>query len=104
MWYIMKGVQESVLKHHKISLAILSLLYVFSAAICSLGFNHAIGHVETGNISDIHCGTGGSSHVPPKGEGPAFVDLTLHRKLWAHVVEPKLPILVYSIFKIPKPS
>jgi len=93
-----------VFKFNKASLGILILLYVFSAAICSLDFNHANGHVEKDNIPDIHCGIGVKGYIPPEGVGSALVDSTTHRKLCPLIIEPKLPILVYSIFKIPKLS
>ena len=104
MWYKMKGEQESVFKYHKTSLGILILLYVFSAARCSLDFKHANGHVEKDIIPDIHCGTGVNSIIPLESVGPALIDLPSYRKLCPFIIEPKLPILVYSIFKIPKPS
>ena len=89
-------------KYKKTSLGILILVYVFSAAICSSDFNHANGHTEKDNTPDIHCGIELISNVPPEDGSSAHLDLTLSRKLSSFIVEPKLPILVYSIFKIPK--
>jgi hypothetical protein len=93
-----------VFKFNKISLGILILAYVFSVAICPLDFNHTNGHVEKEKIPDIHCGIELNSYVPPDDGSSAFLDLTSPWKLCPLIVEPKLPILVYSIFKIPKPA
>ena len=91
-------------KLSRISLAILILAYVFPVAICPLDFNHTNGRAEKDNIPDIHCGVELSSYVLPEDGSSAPFDLTMSRKLCPLIVEPKLPLLVYSIFKIPKPT
>ena len=104
MWHIKKGIGESVFEFNKISLGVLFLLYVFSVGICPLDFNHSNGHVDKDKIPDIHCGIELNSYVPPDEGSSAFFDLTSYRKSCSLIVEPKFPILVYSIFKIPKPA
>jgi hypothetical protein len=104
MWYKERGGQKSVYKSHKISLGIFISLYVLSVAICSLNFNHTNEPVEKDIFPDVHCGIELSSYVAPEDGSSAFSDLTSYRKLCPFIVEPKLPILVYSIFKIPKPA
>ena len=98
-----EGARESVLKFNKISLGILILAYVFSAGICPLNFNHYTnGRLEKDNIPDIHCRIELNSYVSPDNGSSAFLDLTSPWKFCPLIVEPRLPILVYSILKIPK--
>jgi hypothetical protein len=94
----------TVYKFNGISLGILILAYVFSAAICPLDFNHTNGHANEKKVPDFHCGIGFTSYVPAGDGSSALLDLNSHWKLFSLTVEPKLPILVYSIFKIPKPA
>ncbi len=91
-------------KFNRISLGILILVYVFSVAICPLDFNHTNGRAEKNNIPDIHCGIELNSYVPPEDGSSAHFDLTSYRNLFPLIDEPTLPLLVYSIFKIPKPT
>jgi len=96
--------RESVLKFNKISLGILVLAYLFSIGICPLDFNHPNGHAKKDNIPDIHCGIELNSCVFPDNGGSARLDSTSSWKLCPLIVEPRLPVLVYSILKIPKSS
>jgi len=98
------GARESVLKFNKISLGILVLVYLFSVGICPLDFNHTNGHAKKDNVPDIHCGTALNSCVFTDNGGYARLDLTSSWKLCSLIVEPRLPVLVYSILKIPKSS
>lgn len=100
----MRGDRLSVFKFNKISFGILILVYVFSVAICSLEFNHTDGHAAKDNIPDTHCGIELNRYTPPEIGSFALLDLTSYQKLYPFIVEPKLPILVYSILKIPKLS
>ena len=91
-------------KSNKISLGILILAFVFSVAICPLDFNHTNGHAEKEKIPDIHCGIELNSYVPTDDGSFALLVLTLSRNLCPQIAEPKLPVLVYSILKVPKPA
>ena len=93
-----------MIKFNKISFGILILVYVFSIAICSLEFNHTNGHAAKDNIPDIHCGIELNRYASTEDGSFALLDLTSYQKLCPLIVEPKLPILVYSILKIPKLS
>jgi hypothetical protein len=103
MWHRKRG-PESVYKSHKISLGIIIPAYVLSVVMCSLYFNHTNEPSEKDVFPDIHCGIEQNSTDAPEDGGSAFSDLASYRKLCPFIVEPKLPILVYSIFKIPKPA
>jgi hypothetical protein len=70
--------------------------------VCSSEFNHANGHVAKDITPDTHCGIELNRYAPLEDESFALLDLTSYRNLCPLIVEPKLPILVYSIFKIPK--
>ena len=95
---------HSGFKFNSIPLGILILAFVLSAAICPRNFNHTNGHVKENKVPDSHCGIGFTSYVPAADGSFAFLDLNSHWKLYPFIIEPKLPILVYSIFKIPKPA
>ena len=91
-------------RFNSITLGILILAYVLSAAVCPLNFNHTNGHVKENKVLESHCGIGFTSYVLAADGSFAFLDLNSHWKLYPFIIEPKLPILVYSIFKIPKPA
>jgi len=93
-----------VLKFNKISLGILVLVYFFSVGICPLDFSHTDGHAKKDSVPDIHCGTELNSCVFSDNGGSARLDSTSSWKLYPFVAEPRLPVLVYSILKIPKSS
>ena len=90
-------------KFYSISVGILILVYMFSVAFCPLDFSHSNEHVKKNKVPDMHCGIEFTSYVAAEDGSSALLDLTSHWKLYPLIVEPKLPILVYSIFKIPKP-
>jgi hypothetical protein len=82
----------------------LIFVYVFSAAICSLDLKGVDGHTENAPISDLHCGIDLKNYIPPEDRNSSLVDLTSRWSLLPKTIDPKLPILSFSIFKIPKPA
>ena len=90
-----------MVKFNKIPLGIIILVYVLSVGVCPLDFDHANGHTEK-NIPDIHCGLQLNSYYSSEAGGVDLFDKASYRKLFPLIVEPKPPILVYSILKIPK--
>jgi len=99
-----EGAGESVFKFNKISLGVLVLVYLLSVGICPLVFNHSNGHAEKDKAPDIHCGSELNGYASPEDGRCALLDLTMPWKLSPLIVEPKPPILVYSVFKIPIPA
>jgi len=95
---------DTVFKFNSITLGTLILAFVLSAAMSPWNFNHTNGHVKENKTPDIHCGIGFTGDVPAADGSSALLDLNTHWKLYPFIIEPKLPILVYSIFKIPKPA
>jgi hypothetical protein len=91
-----------VFKFNKTFLGTLIIVYVFSAALCSLDFNGLDGHVENNHIPDVHCAIDLKNYAAPDGQSSSLVDLTSWWSLLPKSIEPHLPILSFSIFKIPK--
>jgi hypothetical protein len=103
MWHQKKD-YNSVSKFNKTFLGMLILVYVFSAAICSLDLKGVDGHTENAPISDIHCGIDLKNYVPPEDRNSSLVDLTSRWSLLPKTIDPNLPVLSFSIFKVPKPA
>jgi hypothetical protein len=99
-----KKVYKTVFKFNKTFLEILILVYVVSGAICSLGFNGVDGNAKSDHIPDIHCGIDLKNYAPPEDRNSSFVDLTPCWGLLPQINEPHLPILSFSILKVPKPA
>ncbi len=89
-------------KFNKTLLEILILVYVVSGAICSVDFNAVDGPAKSDLIPDIHCGIDLKNYAPPQDRNSSLVDLTSWWGLLPKTIDPNLPILSFSIFKVPK--
>jgi hypothetical protein len=103
MWYHKKAC-KAVFKYNKIFLGVLMLVYVSSVAICSLDFNGMDGDAGNDHFPDIHCGIDLNNYAPSEDRSASLNDFSGHWRLLPRVIEPHLPILSFSIFKVPKPA
>ncbi len=91
-------------KYYKSFLGIAVLAFAFSVSICFLDFSGTNGYVEDAHTPDIYCGIDLNSYMLTEDQSSSILDLTKYWKLSPHVIEPHLPILSFSIFKVPKPA
>ncbi len=91
-------------KFNKTFLGLLIIVYAFSAVFCSLPFSGLDRYAENDHSPQILCGIDLNNYTPSDGHGFFLLDLTSCWNLIPESIEPHLPILSYSIFKIPKPA
>lgn len=89
-------------KFNSIFLAMLVFVYAFSAVVCSVDLNGADGHAKSDQVPDIHCGIDLNSYLTTDEQGSCLNDLASCWGLLPQVKRPHLPILTFSIFKVPK--
>lgn len=101
----LRSVVES--KRDKTFSGMLILIFVFACvytvAICSFDFTGSA-HAEDNHQAYSHCGADLNNFVPSEHGNSSFVDLTSYRSFLPPTVELYLPILNFSIFKVPKPA
>jgi hypothetical protein len=81
------------------------MVYVFG--ICSFDFSeggHEHEHEEDTHQSSVHCGVDLTNFIPSEDASSSLVNLTSDWYLFPQMTELRLPILSFSIFKIPKPA
>jgi hypothetical protein len=89
-------------KFNKTFSGTLIFIYAFSAVFCSLPFSGLDWYAENDHSPHIHCGIDLNNYAPSDGHGFFLFDLTSCWSLIPESIEPHLPILSFSIFKIPK--
>jgi hypothetical protein len=77
------------------------IVYIFG--ICSFDFDEG-GHEEDTHHSFVHCGVDLTNFVLSENASSSLVNLTSGWYLYPQMTELRLPILSFSIFKIPKPT
>jgi len=82
----------------------LIFIYAFSAVFCLLPFSGLERYAEYDHPPHIHCGIDLNNYAPSDEHGFFLFDLTSCWSLIHESIEPHLPILSFSIFKIPKPT
>lgn len=91
-------------KRGKVFLGILILIHVVSFAICSFDSYGMGGHPKNGDLADFHCGGDLRSFVQSEDRNSLFVNLPTSLTGLPQIAEPHLPILLFSIFRPPKPA
>jgi|TARA_Y100000310_G_scaffold297235_1_gene330074 hypothetical protein len=89
--------------NNKAFLGMLIFLYLFSVSICSSDLIGANESAENDQTPHAHCGVGLKTDALLENQISSCLDLSSHWRLFADITEPHLPILSFSIFKIPKP-
>ena len=91
-------------KFNNTFLGMLIFVYVFSVALCSVDFIGTDGYAKNDPQPDTHCRIDLNSNLTANEQSSFLIDLTRRWHLLAQIIEPHLPILSFSIFKIPKPA
>jgi hypothetical protein len=76
---------------------------LFTVVICSFDFNESE-HADDHHPPQIHCGIDLDHFVPAKNGSSFLGYLASCLALLPQISEPYLPIVSFSIFKIPKPA
>lgn len=80
---------------------IFASVYIFS--VCSSELDQG-GHEENTYHPNFHCGVDLTNFVPSKDPSSSLKDFTSRWSLFSQGIKPHLPILIFSVFKIPKPA
>ncbi len=93
------------LKGEKIFFGMIMLIFVytcvFTLAICSFELTGG-GHAENDHQPYSHCGVDLNNFVSPVDGSSSLVDLTSHWSLLPPIDELHLPVLCFSVLRVPK--
>lgn len=91
-------------KFNRTFVAALVLVCGFSAVFCSLPLSSLGRHAEINHTVHRHCGNDQNHNSPPDSNGFLLFDPETYWGLICESIAPPLPVLSFSIFKIPKPA
>ncbi len=98
-----KDAFKLMFKYNKAFLGMLIFLYLFSVSICSPDLNGVNESAKNDQAPHVHCGVDLKTDALLENQISSCLDLPSHWRLFAGITEPNLPVLSFSIFKIPKP-
>jgi hypothetical protein len=94
-------------KSGKIVLGMVILIFaathVFTLAHCLSDYIEIRQPGHDHHHTQIHCGVDITSFVTSDDRSSSFADLTFSLGSLSRITEPRLPILSFSVFKVPKP-
>jgi len=90
-------------KYNRAFLGMLIFLYLFSVSICSPDLIGANESAENDQAPHVHCGVDLKTDSLLENQSSSILDRPSHWQLLAGITEPHLPVLSFSILKIPKP-